>query len=210
MPACRGRHETPALGRALRRGNDRTKLQRVTRSPHAYLARARSRSLTSSARANSVGGMLRPLEIDHQLKLGPLLDWQIGWFCSLQDFIDVRSREVPHIFKTDRVGEKASRLGHLRKSADKRETMSRRRGGLMIGAIHNDRGDTHKLVSNLGYLLSPQDGRSSSTSRSLPSMSSLYRQLPAVGALEAADLLRQRLSYEDGAARQIGDAALHP
>jgi hypothetical protein len=45
MPACRGRHETPALGRALRRENDRPKLRRVTRSLHAYLARARSRSL---------------------------------------------------------------------------------------------------------------------------------------------------------------------
>jgi hypothetical protein len=45
MPACRGRHETPAFGRALRRENDRPKLRRVTRSLHAYLARARSRSL---------------------------------------------------------------------------------------------------------------------------------------------------------------------
>ena len=45
MPACRGRDETPALGRALRRENDRPKLRRVTRSLHAYLARARSRSL---------------------------------------------------------------------------------------------------------------------------------------------------------------------
>jgi hypothetical protein len=45
MRACRGRHETSALGRALRRENDRPKLRRVTRSLHAYLARARSRSL---------------------------------------------------------------------------------------------------------------------------------------------------------------------
>jgi len=34
-----------SIERALRRGNDRPKLRRVTRSPHAYLARAGSRSL---------------------------------------------------------------------------------------------------------------------------------------------------------------------
>src|SRR5262245_1226083 len=44
-------------------------------------------------------------EIDRPLELGPLLNRQVGWFCSLQDFVNVSGGAVPHIFETDRVRE---------------------------------------------------------------------------------------------------------
>jgi len=47
MPAaCRGSHKTPALGRALRRENDRPKLRRVTDQSHAYDQISRVRNIT--------------------------------------------------------------------------------------------------------------------------------------------------------------------
>src|SRR5262249_22797591 len=45
------------------------------------------------------------LEVDHPLELGPLLNRQIGWFCPLENLVDVGSRAVPHIFETDCIGE---------------------------------------------------------------------------------------------------------
>jgi hypothetical protein len=32
---------------------------------------------------------LRSLEVQHQLELGRLLDWQIGWFFAAEDAVDV-------------------------------------------------------------------------------------------------------------------------
>ena len=32
---------------------------------------------------------LAGLSVDRQLELGPLLNRQIGWFCPLEDFVDV-------------------------------------------------------------------------------------------------------------------------
>src|SRR6516225_8851372 len=67
------------------------------------------------------------LEVDHELELGPLLDRQIGWFCTLEDFVDVGGGSIPDVFETSRIGEQATRLGHLPESADQRQTVARRR-----------------------------------------------------------------------------------
>src|SRR6516162_11595277 len=56
----------------------------------------------------------RGLEVDHELELGPLLDRQIGWFCTFEDFVDVGGGSIPDVFETSRIREQATRLGHLR------------------------------------------------------------------------------------------------
>src|SRR5262245_32789432 len=69
------------------------------------------------------------LEVDHELELGPLLDRQIGWFCTLENFVDEGGGSIPHVFETGRIREQATRLGHLPESADQRQTVSCRRLG---------------------------------------------------------------------------------
>ena len=50
-------------------------------------------SITSSARASSIGGTVRPAPwrswIDDQLKIGRLLDREVRGFCSLENFVHV-------------------------------------------------------------------------------------------------------------------------
>ena len=54
-------------------------------------------SITSSARASSVGGTVEAerlggLEVDHQLVLGRRLHRQVGWLLALEDAIDIACR----------------------------------------------------------------------------------------------------------------------
>ena len=54
----------------------------------------RSHSITSSARSeqrwrDGEPERLSSLEIDHQLELGRLLDWQVGRLCPPQNHIDI-------------------------------------------------------------------------------------------------------------------------
>src|SRR5262249_31486517 len=77
MPARRGRHGTPALGRVLRRGNDRPKLRGLTSSPRAYLARRRSCSLDHFVGGGEQGWQdfeadrFGVFEVDETLVFGP-------------------------------------------------------------------------------------------------------------------------------------------
>jgi hypothetical protein len=53
-----------------------------------------SHSITSSARASSVEGTVRPsdlvlFEVDHHLVFGGSLYWEIGWLLSFQDAVHV-------------------------------------------------------------------------------------------------------------------------
>ena len=84
MPAtCRGRHEKPALGRALQRENDRPKLRGSRDHLHVSAhERAAAHSITSSARASKVGSMVRQsalaiFNVDNQL------DWSTVTYGSL-------------------------------------------------------------------------------------------------------------------------------
>ena len=54
-------------------------------------------SITSSARASSVGGTVEAerlggLEVDHQFVLGRRLHRQVGWLLALEDAVDVAGR----------------------------------------------------------------------------------------------------------------------
>src|SRR5262245_5378206 len=54
-------------------------------------------SITSSARARTVGGIVRPsalasFKIDHQLVFIRRLHWQISWLLTLEDAVDVSGR----------------------------------------------------------------------------------------------------------------------
>ena len=62
--------------------------------PSSVMNSRRSHSITSSARASSVGGHVEAehlggLEVDHQLEFGRLLDWQIGRLLAIQNAVDV-------------------------------------------------------------------------------------------------------------------------
>ena len=57
----------------------------------------RTHSITSSARASNVGGIVETerlggLEVDHQLELGRLLHRQVGWLCALRIVPDIDAR----------------------------------------------------------------------------------------------------------------------
>jgi len=43
------------------------------------------------------------LEINDQLELGGLLDWQVTWFRTLQDLVDVPGRSTPLVRVVDSV-----------------------------------------------------------------------------------------------------------
>jgi hypothetical protein len=54
------------------------------------MQRSKSYSITSSARASSDGGIVRPrdvgcLEVEHQLELGRLKNWQVERFGALKN-----------------------------------------------------------------------------------------------------------------------------
>ena len=71
-------------------------------------------SITSSARASSVGGTVEAeslggLEVDDQLVLGSLLHGQVGWFGALENFVDVGSGTPSQIDVVWRVAHEASR-----------------------------------------------------------------------------------------------------
>ena len=60
-----------------------------------------SYSITSSARARSVGGIVRPehfgsFQVQDQFELGRLLNGQIAGLRALQDAVDVVGRATPH------------------------------------------------------------------------------------------------------------------
>ena len=61
------------------------------------VADSKLHSITSSARASSVGGTVEAerlggLEVDHQLVFGRRLHRQIGWLLALEDAVDVAGR----------------------------------------------------------------------------------------------------------------------
>src|SRR5262245_44921916 len=49
-------------------------------------------------------------EIDHQLKLRRLLDWQIGWLCTLENLIGETSSSTIKVRKTGPIGQEQPRL----------------------------------------------------------------------------------------------------
>jgi len=66
--------------------SSREQMQQITRAMRAY-------SITSSARASSVGGTSRPsalavLEVDHEFEFGRLLDRQVGQLRPAQNPVD--------------------------------------------------------------------------------------------------------------------------
>ena len=65
--------------------------------PSSVMNSRRSHSITSSARASSVGGTVEAerlggLEVDHQLVLGRRLHRQVGRLLALEDAVDVAGR----------------------------------------------------------------------------------------------------------------------
>ena len=70
--------------------------------PSSVMNSRRSHSITSSARASSVGGTSRPsafavLRLMTSSKLGGLLDRQIGRLLALEDLVDVGGRTPIHL-----------------------------------------------------------------------------------------------------------------
>ena len=48
-------------------------------------------------RRNRQSDLLRSFQVDHELKLGWLLYWQVGWLRAFQNFIYVRSGTAEHV-----------------------------------------------------------------------------------------------------------------
>ena len=70
-------------------------------------------SITSSARASSVGGIVEAerlggFQIDHQLVLGRGLHWQVGGFLAFEDAIDVGCRAPVLVDKIGPEGNQAA------------------------------------------------------------------------------------------------------
>ena len=81
-PVCSVRYQKRCAAEATRRVNN----SRAANKFH--------HSITSSARAKSIGGIvnaerLSGLEIDHQFYLGALLDWEVSRLGALENFSDV-------------------------------------------------------------------------------------------------------------------------
>ena len=92
----------------------RTEFGQSTAAPQNRVMNSRrSHSITSSARASSVGGTveaesLGSLEVDRQLVLGRHLHRKVGWFLSLEDAIDVVGGLPVHVNCISPVGHQAA------------------------------------------------------------------------------------------------------
>ena len=103
-PACRGLPDCPLqpariadashpLGRLLRARSERPRRCRAAEQRDEL---APPHSITSSARASSVGGTSRPsalavVKINDEIEFGRLLDREVGWLCPAQNLIDIVS-----------------------------------------------------------------------------------------------------------------------
>ena len=78
----------------------------------------RAHSITSSARASSVGGTVEPerlggLEVDDERELGRLLDRQVGGLGALEDLVDIDGGALVHVLVARPIGHQAARLDHF-------------------------------------------------------------------------------------------------
>ena len=97
-------------------------------SPVRANRRHRTYSITSSARASSDGGTntkrLRGLEVDHQLKLDRLLNWQVVRLGTAQNAIDIGCRPSKIIDNVYSVGQQPSLPRKIGKPEDRRQPMT--------------------------------------------------------------------------------------
>src|SRR5215211_5340798 len=71
---------------------------------------ASSHSITSSARASSIGGTSRPeglgrFEVEDKLELGRLLNWKIGWLGALKYLVNIRRGSTVKVGETCPIGD---------------------------------------------------------------------------------------------------------
>src|SRR6266487_915600 len=70
--------------------------------------------------AECLGG----LEVDHELELGRLFDWQVTGFCALEDLVDVLRTAARQISKMCAVREEAARIHEFAEPIHCRQPMA--------------------------------------------------------------------------------------
>jgi hypothetical protein len=68
----------------------------------------------------------RGLKVHRRLKLGRKLDWQIQWFCALQNPINIRRRASEQIYLIDAIGNEPSCTNKVCVGVDCRDATVRR------------------------------------------------------------------------------------
>ena len=100
-------------------------------------------SITSSARASSVGGTSRPsalavLQVDDQLELGRLQDRQVGWLLALEDATGIDAGLANQVGIARSVAHQPAGFGILAQRVDRGHRVARRQRGELHARLTNN------------------------------------------------------------------------